>query len=121
MALPAAADMMSGVKLNKEAIAGSLERGYICATELADYLSRKNVPFREAHGIVKKIVENCHSKNMRLSDCPLRILKNFSKHFEKDALLCLSPETVVRLKISDGGTSHKSVEKQITALRKLAK
>ena len=119
--LPVASMMISSVRVNSLAMKKATERGFICATELADYLARKNVPFREAHGIVKKIVERCIANNISLAQCPLDVLKQYSKHFGADATQCLSPERVVAAKSSEGGTSPKSVEKQITALRKLAK
>ncbi len=120
-ALTVAAQMMAELKVNAGAMKKATERGFICATELADYLARKNVPFREAHGIVKAIVAHCQAQGIALAACSLETLKKFSKVFEKDALLCLSTETVVTVKTSAGGTAPRSVAKQINDLRKLLK
>ncbi|CDF58645.1 argininosuccinate lyase [Thermobrachium celere] len=81
-------DVMTGVidtmKVNKEEMLKSLKKGYINATEVADYLVKKGVPFRDAHEIVGRIVLYCEKTNRAIEDLKLEELKSFSEEIEED-------------------------------------
>jgi argininosuccinate lyase len=117
--LSVVAPMVASMKVNTETLRRWCEHGFLAATELADFLAERGVPFREAHGIVRRIVRYCSMKASRLDQMTLAELKEFHAAFDASALDLLSPETVVRAKTSYGGTSPASVQRQITKLKKL--
>ncbi|MFH1379304.1 MAG: argininosuccinate lyase [bacterium] len=111
--------LIASLAFNSSRIAGAVKCGFLEATELADFLSKKGLPFRTAHGIVKKIVDYCIKKHTRLASLPLADLKKFSKHFNEESLKLLDLKTIVQSKKSYGGTSPGSVSLQIKKLQKL--
>ncbi|MBN1621522.1 MAG: argininosuccinate lyase [Endomicrobiales bacterium] len=113
------APLLLGITVNPEKMLEATKNGYICATEVADYLAKKNVPFRTAHKIVKDMVKYCIKKNIKLDELTGAELKKFSKNFNKDISSFLKPDKVVYMKSSEGGTSPKSVKKQIKDLSSL--
>ena len=92
--------------------------GFINATDLADYLTKKGMPFRSAYKIVGQIVAECISLGCVLDDLPLEKYRAHSELFEDDLYTEISLETCVAKRISEGGTSVGSVEKQIAYVRK---
>ncbi len=94
-------------------------RDYSTATELADYLVRKGVPFRKAHEIVGKIVAYCIDHHLLLSDLPLKTLHTFSPAFDDDVVEFLNPEKSPARKKSAGSTSPKEVLKQLSKWKRL--
>ncbi len=86
---------------------------YLTATELADYLVRKDVPFREAHAIVGKIISYCIEHKMYPGNLYLDLLQTFSKHFQEDVFEYLIPQRSIEQKKSAGSTSPQEVKKQI--------
>ena len=90
-------------------------KGCITATDLADYLVLKNVPFREAHGIVGRAVAYCLEKGCELPDLNLRELASFSEAIGKDVYEVLSVEGSVNSRISTGGTGIQRVEEAVNA------
>lgn len=113
------APMVASIKLKEAKIKHWLDRGFLAATELADFLAERGVPFRAAHGIVRQLVAYCQSRGVRFNQLSLGELQRFHKLFDKTALSLLSPEKVVRAKTSYGGTSPRSVERQIEKLRRV--
>jgi argininosuccinate lyase len=95
------------------------DRGFLTATELADYLTKKHLPFRTAHGIVKRVVSYCEEQRIRLDELTLEELQRFDDAFEADALGVLAVDQVVEVKDSVGGTSSRRVREQITELKRL--
>ena len=95
----------------------SASRGYLNATELADYLAAKKMPFREAHSMVGKIVIRASELGHTLESLPLREYQNFSPLFEKDLYSCLKLERVISKRKEQGGTSRSAVRKAIRSLR----
>jgi argininosuccinate lyase len=87
--------------------------GYLLATELADYLVRKGIPFREAHGIVGRLVKASLEKGLELRDLDLPELQRVSSHFRSDALAMLTPKAAVDRKNQIGGTSPRQVEQRL--------
>ena len=87
----------------------------MAATDLADYLATKGVPFREAHEIVGKLVLVCDKSGTALQDLSLVDLRAASPRFEADALSALDIGEVVRRRTSEGGTGHDRVREQLKA------
>ncbi|GAB1402738.1 argininosuccinate lyase [Elusimicrobiota bacterium] len=114
-------DMTESLSFNKEKTIKSTEKGFLQATEIADYLARKNIPFRTAHSIVKDIVNFCIKNNKTLDCLSLNEYKKFSKDIEKDIFGFININDIVNSKNSTGGTSKKSVLKQITDIKKCIK
>jgi argininosuccinate lyase len=93
----------------------------MAATEIADYLARQDIPFREAHGVVKQIVEYCIKNSKDLNSLSLQEYNKFypKKYptFKSDIFKFISLENIIEKKNSEGGTSKKSVEKQTALLK----
>ena len=117
MCLEIFAPMISTMKVNAENMYKAAQGGYINATDLADYLTKKGMAFRTAYKIVGEIVAECISKNCVLDDLPLDEYKRHSDMFESDLYEEISLYTCVSKRISEGGTSVKSVEAQIAHVR----
>ncbi|MDI6889988.1 MAG: argininosuccinate lyase [Thermodesulfovibrionales bacterium] len=112
-------EMLPGVKFNTERMHETAKEGYSTATDVAEYLVKKGLPFRKAHGITGKIVLYCIRKKKKLEELTLKELKTFSKLITDDIYSCLKAEESVRLKISQGGTSPDEVRRQIKRLNQL--
>ena len=104
--------------VNRVAMDRAVRAGAMLATELADYLVAKGLPFREAHGIVGRVVRSCQDGGMDFQALTLRQLRDFSERFEKDALDVLTVEGALERKAQAGGTARKRVERRIKALKK---
>lgn len=92
--------------------------GYTLATELADYLATKDVPFREAHGIVGQIVRAALQSRRGLEELSLSELRKFSPRFEADVHRWLTVDAAVKRRRVPGGTAPAEVRKQISGARK---
>jgi len=86
---------------------------FLMATELADYLVRKGLPFRKAHAAVGGLVRQCVDKRVRLRDLPLTEYRKRSTLFERDVFALLDPRRSLRMKRSEGSTSPQQVDKAI--------
>ncbi len=113
MCLNVFAPMLASVKVLKENMYKAAEGGFINATDLADYLVKKGMPFRSAYKIVGSLVAYCIENNKVLGSVTLEEYKTFSDLFEDDLFDEISLETCVEKRISEGGTSFVQVEKQI--------
>lgn len=111
-------DMIPALRINRERMAQEAQRGFPTATDLADYLARKGVPFRDAHEIVGKIVNYAITHNQDLAEVGLKELQNFSKVIEKDVFAVLTLEGSVNARIHRGGTAPAQVGKAIQHARK---
>jgi len=87
--------------------------GFITATDLADYLVRKNIPFRRAHHITGEIVRYCIEKNKKLEELELNELREFSGAFSEDIFEFIAVESSVSKRKSFGGTAPELVKKAI--------
>ncbi len=105
--------MLNTLTLNPEAIQKALKKGYLTATELADYLVKKEVPFREAHEITGKIIMEAVKNKKELQDLTLVELKQFSKKIGPDIGKALMIETAVEAKDVIGGTAFTQVASQL--------
>ncbi|MDR2698449.1 MAG: argininosuccinate lyase [Candidatus Methanoplasma sp.] len=106
--------VVSTMKVSKDAMSAAAEKGFINATDLADYLVTKGIPFREAHGIVGECVRYCISRGKKLEDLTLKEFKKFSDSIGSDVYEILPVKACVERRNSYGGTSSASVDTQIT-------
>ena len=92
------------------------QKGFINATDLADYLTKKGIPFRSAYKISGRLVAYCIENSKVLEDLELDVLQSYSPAFDRDVYEAISLETCVSKRVSQGGTSVESVEAQIQAM-----
>ena len=107
------APMVRTFTANRENMYKAAQKGFINATDLADYLVKKGLPFRSAYKTVGQIVAYCISTNKVLDTMTMEEYKQYSELFAEDLYNEISLETCVSKRISEGGTSVESVEKQI--------
>jgi len=105
--------MMSNIVFNKDKLMDCAEADFSLATEVADYLVMKNVPFRQAHKIVGSIVSYCVKKNKDFKDLSLAEWQTFSSDIKEDIKQILSVKTSIKSKKSKGSTSYTEVENQL--------
>jgi len=113
MCLKVLAPMLATMKPIEENMKRAAQKGFINATDLADYLVKKGLPFRSAYKISGQIVAKCIKDGKVLEELTLTEYKEFSDLFDTDLYDEISLETCVSKRISEGGTSVGSVEKQI--------
>ena len=118
MCLDIFAPMIKTMRLLPDNMYKAAEEGFINATDLADYLTKKGMPFRSAYKIVGQIVAECIEKKTVLDKLPLEAYKQYSDMFEADLYSEISLKACVEKRISEGGTSVASVEKQLVLVRK---
>jgi argininosuccinate lyase len=106
------------IRINPERMREAATKGYLNATELADYLVAKKMPFREAHSLVGKIVMRASELGIPLEGLPLREFQSFSPLFDGDVYQCLNLERVVSRRKEKGGTSPAAVQKALRLFRK---
>jgi len=111
--------MIETLKVNKEQMEKSVKQDFSNATELADYLAKKGLPFREAHEVVGKLVYKCIQKGIYLLDLPLEEYKEASSLFENDVYEVLNPYEAVNKRNSLGGTGFKEVKEQINKAKEI--
>ncbi|MFM0876919.1 argininosuccinate lyase [Streptococcus suis] len=107
------AGMLQSMTVHKEKMAQSTEKDFSNATELADYLASKGLPFRQAHEIVGKLVLECSKAGYYLQDVPLERYQELSPVIEPDIYTALESETAVSRRNSLGGTGFESIRQQI--------
>lgn len=100
-------------KVKAEAMRLSAAGGFTNATDAADYLAKRGMPFREAHEVVGRLVKHCVATDKALLDLSLADYKGFSELFEEDIFQALALETVVDRRTSYGGTGGESVARQL--------
>ena len=110
--------MVAEMKANRENMKAAAAKGFINATDLADYLTKKGEPFRQAYKICGEIVGKCIETGNTLDNLPIEEYKAFSSLFEKDVYDAIDIKNCVNKRISVGGTAVTSVEKQINCVRK---
>ncbi|MBO7554950.1 MAG: argininosuccinate lyase, partial [Neisseriaceae bacterium] len=106
-------DMVSGIVPIIENMRAAALQGFATATDLADYLVKKGIPFRESHGIVAAAVKYAESQKCKLEDLPLNKLKSFSDLIEDDIYSVLTLEGSLKSRNHTGGTAPNQVKKQI--------
>ncbi len=113
--------MLKNMSFCKERMEDSSDAAFSTATDIAEYLVKKGLPFRTAHEITGKIVRFCIDKGKRLQDLDISAYKSFSPHIEKDVFDVIGAAASVNAKKSYGGTSPQSVRAQIGRFRKRLK
>ncbi len=117
--LRAFAEMIPGIEVQKNTMRRSVEQGYATATDLADYLVRKGLPFRTAHEAVGCAVKLASEKNCQLHELSLKELKKFSDLIEDDVFSYLTPEGSVKARDHVGGTAPNQVKLQVKRWKKI--
>ncbi len=117
MCLDVFCGMLSGMKAIPENMKKAAQGGFINATDLADYLVKKGLPFRTAYKISGSVVAYCIQNGKVLETLTLEEYQNFSELFENDLYKEIDLTTCVEKRISEGGTSFASVEKQIAFVK----
>ncbi|MGI9105648.1 MAG: argininosuccinate lyase [Pyrinomonadaceae bacterium] len=115
--LEVAATVLGNIRLHEAHARDAATRGYMNATELADYLARKGVPFREAHAAVGRIVLHAIERGAELHDLALTEMHTFSPLIEADVYDALSLESTLATKSQTGGTSPARVAEALAAAR----
>ena len=105
--------LLPALRINRERMQTASTAGYTLATELADYLSAKGVPFRDAHGVVGEIVRHCIATQRGLEDLSYTELRRFSPHFARDVRRWLSADAAVRRRRAVGGTAPENIRRQL--------
>ena len=108
-----AAGMIATMTVNADAMAAQAKKGYLAATDVADYLAKKGLPFRRAHEIVGHLVLLCDQRGCDLEDLTLDDFKAESDLFESDIVECLNLPAIVAARTTFGGTSREALHDQM--------
>ena len=111
-------EMLSTMDVNEKEILESMKKGFLNATDVADYLAKNGMPFREAHKVVGQIVSYCEQKNIAIDDMKFEEYLEFSNIFKEDVLEAITIENCVNNRNSYGGTSIKNVLMQLELAEK---
>ena len=111
------AEMVGGITVKPDAMERAALRGYATATDLADYMVKKGLPFRDAHEAVAQAVKAAQSHTVDLSELPLEVLRQFNPHIEKDVYDVLSLRGSLNARNILGGTAPAQVRAQIARHR----
>ncbi|MBR0413646.1 MAG: argininosuccinate lyase [Clostridia bacterium] len=119
MSLQVFAPMVESMHVKKENMLAAAKGGFINATDLADYLTKKGMPFRTAYKLTGQIVAYCIENGLDLESVNLAQYKEFSPLFEADLYEEIALQTCVNKRISQGGTGQASVQSQIAYYKKM--
>lgn len=109
------------LSINKENMLMACKKGFLNATDAADYLVRKGLSFREAHEIVGQLVQYSIENECILDEIPLEKYKKFSNFFDKDIYSVISVKNCIKMRASYGGTSFNNVKRTILREKKKMK
>ena len=118
MSLAVFAEMLTGIKVNRKAMEAAARQGHATATDLAEYLVRKGVPFREAHEAVAQAVRFAESRSCELAELKLAELQRFSSAVAEDVFAALTLEGSLKSRDHLGGTAPVRVKAAIAKARK---
>jgi len=107
-----------GIEFNIKNLSDSVENDFSNATDLADYLVAKKVPFRTAYQVVGEIVKYCLERKMLFKNLKIDEFKKFHPEFDEDVFVDLQPLNVVKSRNSEGGTGFVQVEKEVNNWQK---
>ena len=113
--------MLDTVRVLEDNMRKSASKGFINATDVADYLTKKGVPFRDAYKVSGMLVAYCIENDTVLEDLPLDTFKKFNDNFEQDVFEAISLETCVSKRTSEGGPSPDAVSIQIQRIKEKRK
>jgi argininosuccinate lyase len=112
-------ELVRRLKVNREAFKQAVQGGGLLATELADYLVTKGLPFREAHAITGRVVRTALDRGLELSSLSLQELRQFSERFDNGVFARLTVEAAIDRKAQIGGTARGQVEQRIKQLERM--
>ena len=101
-------DMMASLKLNEERVSSLSSESYMLATDLADYLVSRGVPFREAHGVMRELCKYCEENDVDLQSLSLDVYKQFSTYFD-ESVYNITAESSINARDIQGGTAPERV------------
>ena len=110
-------EMLSGIRLNRDRMINAVYSNFSTATDLADYLVKKGLAFRECHEIAGSIVKYCEKEGKDFFKLTVKELKNFSPLFENDITEILNPENSTERKLSAGSTAKSEITNQIEIIK----
>ena len=113
------ADMMRGVTVKPDNMRAAVMQGFATATDLADYLVKKGMPFRDSHEVVAQAVRHADQAGVDLSELPLEVLQGFSNLISDDVYSVLTPEGSLNARNHLGGTAPEQVRFQVKRWREL--
>ena len=105
--------MLATTKFNKEIMADSATKGFTNATDAADYLVKKGMPFRDAHKVIGELVLYCIDKDKAIDECSLEELKGFSNLFDEDVYKEISLETCVGKRVTIGAPGKEAMSQVV--------
>ena len=111
--LAIAAELLDHTEFKPERLRAATSGGFMTATDLADYLVRRNMPFRQAHGVAGRIVAFCQDRGCELADLALTELQQFSELIQADVFEILTVDGSVNSRLSAGGTARIRVEEAL--------
>ncbi len=117
MCLPVFSGMLSTMKLRKDKMLRGAKGGFTNATDVADYLVKKGLPFRDAHAVVGRMVAYCLDRDAALDDLTMDEYKSFSDIFDTDVYEAISLETCVNMRKIVGGPAMETMQKIIKAYK----
>lgn len=112
-----AAGMIATMTVHEDAMLASARKGFMAATDVADYLAKKGMPFREAHAVVGHLVLLCEKRGIQLEDLSLADLRAESDLFEEDVVSQLDLRNIVDARTTEGGTASAAVAEQLERVR----
>ncbi len=112
-----AAGMISTMEIHPNAMLLAAKEGYLAATDIADYLTKKGMPFRNAHEIVGKLVLECERRGCQLEDISLEEFRQYCDLFDEDISKCLDLESIVDARDTFGATSTHQVKHQLETMK----
>ena len=119
LVLPVFRAMVQTLKVNRERTDASLRGGFLGAMGLADHLTRSGMSFREAHGVVGRIVREAETRGVQLQDLPLEVYRAIEASLNENLFDALKPESALRDKTVIGGTAPERVREEIARVREL--
>jgi argininosuccinate lyase len=111
------AKMVPAIDFKKDKMRQALSDGYVTATELADHLVSKGVPFRECHHVVGRIVGDCIAKKLKLDDLSVDDYREYHPDFGDDVLSWVDPEVAVERRNVPGGPARSQVQQAINTAK----
>ena len=114
------ADMLPGMELNTQRVESLASESYMLATDLADYLVGKGVPFREAHGVMRRLCRYCEESGRSLSDLPMNVYREYSEQFDAD-VYNITAAASVAARDNPGGTAPGRVAQGLDRAKALLK
>ena len=114
-------DMIATMRFRRDVMAASAKNGFTNATDAADYLVVRGVPFRDAHGIIGRLVLYCINKNCALDDLSLDEFRQFSLQFDEDIYEAISLETCVEKRLTAGAPGRESMQDVIKTSKQYLK